>query len=89
MVRLLDGDAVHAIGMQLLIDTDTQAAANNTISPDYGSNSPADDRDEGPTYDETGPETDPNLNPVNGLPPQFGSRLMVRQRLATYCSRLR
>ena len=70
-LRLLNGDAVHAIGMQLLIDTDTQAAANNTISPDYGTDSPADDRDEGPTYDETGPETAPNLNPLNGLPPQF------------------
>jgi hypothetical protein len=48
-----------------------QTAADNTTSHVYDSDSPTDDRDGGPTDDETGHEADSKLNPASGLTPQF------------------
>ena len=48
-----------------------ETAEDNATSPVYESDSPADDRDGGPTDDDTGHEADTNVKPVSGLVPQF------------------
>jgi hypothetical protein len=48
-----------------------ETADDNATSPVSESDSPADDRDGGPTDDETRHEADPNVEPLSGLVPQF------------------
>jgi hypothetical protein len=56
---------------QCIEKAETEAADDNETSLVSESDSPTDDRDEGPTDEEPGNEDEANVGPIHGLVPQF------------------